>query len=170
MPSIDTYWECDRTKRSVPNYVRAVGKPAFDMAKIDSWDRLVFLGKARVIHSVQVKVFDVDRPDFWDKIQNALGGLIGALFGKVKSVVPSGQDGSLQSAATGVFGSFVDDVSSSVLKRLSNGDKVLFRGSWVNLGSLAHPGTLTMSGMGRKGEYKVVLNQSDVATLSSVGG
>ena len=165
MPSPDTYWECDKRKEKSPNYVRANNGSEFDMSStgnIDSWDRLVFLGRAQIIHSVQVKVFDVDRPDIWDKIQNALGSLIEALFGKAKSVVPKGEEGSYQSSVTGVFGSFVDDVSSSILKRLSNGEDVLFRGSWSSAGDPEPPITLTISGKGTSGPYKVVLKQSNV--------
>ena len=159
MPGTDTYWECDPGQRDEPNYVRANDEDdtfaSFDMSdnKVDPWDRLVFLGKVRMIHSIQVKVFDVDRPDFWDKFVDALGSLIGALFGKVKAGVPSGEGGSVQSAASGVFGSFIDDVSSTLLKTLSGGDKVLFRGSCV-CQDASH---MDIRGAGTAGQYDVQL-------------
>ena len=172
MPSPDTYWECDKRKQESPNYVRAANRPAFDMTgagRIDSWDRLVFLGRAQVIHSVQVKVYDVDRQDFWDKIQDALASVIAPLLGKSKSFVPAGQDGSLQSSVSGVFGSFVDDVSSSVLKRLSNGDDVLFRGSSPSRDESGLPQEPKIAGRGTKGNYEVILERSKVTIPPQTG-
>jgi hypothetical protein len=163
MPSMDTYWECDTDKKGAPNYVRASDCSANDSAcfqfksanqretGVDPWDSLVFLGKVKLVHSIQVKIFDVDRPDFWDKLQEALGGLITAVFGRAKSVIHTGEEGSLKSDVSGVFGSFVDDVTSSVLKRLSNGDRVLFRGSTACC-SQEDP---VIQGQGTKGHYSV---------------
>lgn len=168
MPSPDTYWECDTDKSGSPNYVRS-GQTlhSFDMNRIDPWDRLVFLGRAK-IHSVQVKVFDVDRQDFWDKIADALSGLIGAWFGKARALVPSGTNKSPASAASDVFGSYVDDVSSSVLKKLANGDKVLFRGSWSNAQqsedlSDDNTGPMAIEGRGTRGVYRVTMQQSSAS-------
>ena len=172
LPSMDTYWECDKGKDKAPNYVRAgegdnTPSAQFAMDKIDPWDCLVFLGKARMVHSVQVKVFDVDRVDFWDKLQNALGALMGALFGKLKTAIPSGGEYSLQSAVSGVFGGFVDDISSTVLKRLSNGDKVLFRGSCPG-SSDGSPDSMTITGAGTKGNYTIQLHTPSVSEKLSV--
>ena len=180
MPSMDTYWECDTDKDGAPNYVRASNCSTSDSARflfksanqngrgVDPWDSLVFLGKVKLVHSIQIKVFDVDRPDFWDKLQEALGGLIGAVFGRAKSVIPTGEEGSFKSDVSGVFGSFVDDVTSSILKRLSNGDRVLFRGS-TDCRSQEGP---VIQGQGTKGDYKVcfTVGGQDCSALQAAVG
>ena len=133
MPSLDTFWECDMGKKNKPNYVR--GKDAgdygqFDMndnGPIDEWDRLILHVKGKSVHSIQFKVIDVNREDAWDKVKSFLGGIIEAVIGKIKGVIPTaGISASLLSES---LGGAADDIQSFLLKKLAGGDKVLFRGS-----------------------------------------
>ena len=129
MPSLDTFWECDTSRDEKPNYVRGkdVGDYGqFNMAAIDEWDRLILHVKGKNVHSIQFKVIDVNRKDAWDKVNNFLGGIIEAVIGKIKGVIP--EDSSL-SLLSGSLGGAVDDLQSFFLKKLAGGNDVLFRGS-----------------------------------------
>ena len=140
MPSLDTFWECDRGRSDKPNYVRKLD-PAwlgdsegneddpkyvneFEMDAIDPWDRLILRVNGQSLHSIQFKVFDVDRKDGWDKVKGFIGGVIGNILGKAKAAIPELPLGFGES-----LGGATDDVKSSLLKKLSGGDKLLFRGS-----------------------------------------
>ena len=134
MPSLDTFWECDTEKKDAPNYVRKHDDadnalPQFDFGEdentIDAWDRLILMVKGKSLHSIQFKVFDVDRKDAWDKVQSVLGGIVQAFFGRIKGIIP----GNLPLSLSESMGGAVDDVQSFLLKKLAGGDKVLFRGS-----------------------------------------
>lgn len=134
MPSLDTFWECDTEKKDAPNYVRKhdvdqKALPRFDFEgdenKIDPWDRLILMLKGKSLHSIQFKVFDVDRKDAWDKVKNFLGGMVEAFFGRIKGIIP----GNLPLSLSESMGGAADDVQSFLLKKLAGGDKVLFRGS-----------------------------------------
>jgi hypothetical protein len=93
------------------------------MTKIDNWDELVLRFKADALYMMRVKVFDVDRQDFWDKFLDAVSNLIGVAIGKAKD------------AATGIpiiggtLGSVADELTSTIAKKLAGGDKVLFKGA-----------------------------------------
>lgn len=63
MPSLDTFWECDKRRADRANHVRDASDARFDMAKIDVWERLVFLVRAEAVHSIQFKVLDVNSRD-----------------------------------------------------------------------------------------------------------
>ena len=134
MPSLDTFWECDTGKNDAPNYVRKHDDnddplPRFDFEgdekRIDEWDRLILLVKGKTVHSIQFKVFDVDRKDAWDTVKNFLGGMFEAFFGKIKGIIP----GNLPLSLPESLGGAADDLQSFLLKKLAGGDKVLFRGS-----------------------------------------
>ena len=157
LPDLERWWECDPDRRDEPSYVRGpdAGEFAtFDMARIDAWDRLVILVRGDGIHSVQFKVFDIDRPDFLDRIGGALGDVAQALLGRGNERI---------TADTGVFagalGAAAADLQSALLTRLAGGAKLLFRGS----AQLGEPGPYLVSGLGEQGEYalRCVLKVSD---------
>ena len=134
MPSLDTFWECDTGKADKPNYVRGDDvKPdgnsygQFNMDAIDEWDRLILYVKGESVHSIQFKVIDVNRKDAWDKVKNFLGGIVEAVIGKIKGVIPT--ESLPASLLSGSLGGAADDVQSFLLKKLAGGDDILFRGS-----------------------------------------
>jgi hypothetical protein len=164
MPSLDTFWECDTGRENKPNYVRrkkdvkvnGVGYATFNMAEIDAWDRLIVRFKGESAHSIQFKVFDVDRKGFWEKIKGVVGPIVQALLGRAKKVIPGIPQLPEVSEA---FGSAVDDVQSWIVKKLAaGGDDVLYRGS-VALGS---DGEHTIEGKGTGGKYQIVITQGTV--------
>lgn len=149
LPDLERWWECDPDRRGEPWYVRGpdAGEFAtFDMTAIDAWDRLVILVRGDGIHSVQFKVFDIDRPDFMDRIGGALGDVAEALLGRGRERV---------TADTGVFagalGAASADLQSALLTRLAGGEKLLFRGAV----ELDQPGEYIVSGLGEHGEYAI---------------
>lgn len=150
MPGFDTWWECDLKKRSQPRYVRLSDRAAFNMKKIDDWERLVLLARADTLHSLQVKVFDVDRPGFWDNLGNAFGRLVQTVLGQAGGALP------VPELAKEGFGTLEEDLRSTVAKRLAGGDKLLFRGSKV----LKKSGDFSVRGAGIDGEYVVSFNLS----------
>ena len=120
LPGLDSFWECDKTRSHEVNYVRGKDEGnwgCIDMKRIDAWDRLIFMLPATKLHSIQFKVFDVNREDGWDKIKNALTSITSALFEESKKIMP------------GVFGGATDDVKSFLLKKWAGGDSILFKGS-----------------------------------------
>ena len=153
MPSLDTFWECDTTQKDEPNYVRGEDvSPGpcdstytygqFNMCAIDDWDKLILCVKGQSLHSIQFKVFDVDRKDAWDNVQNFLEGIVGAVIGKVKGTIPES------------LGGAADDLKSFLLKKLAGGDKVLFRKSEKLEGKTCKK--CEVKGQGIKGKYKIV--------------
>lgn len=86
LPGLDVYWECDPKRRTDPAYYRVAGKPEIDFAAIDPWDRLILHMQAEAIHSMQIKVFDVDRRDAWDFVQQLLGDLVGFVLRRGRDV------------------------------------------------------------------------------------
>jgi hypothetical protein len=120
LPGLDSFWECDKTRSHDVHYVRGKDEGNWgcvDMKRVDPWDKLIFMLPAIKLHSIQLKVFDVDRVDGWDKIKNALTSITSALFEESKKIVP------------GIFGGATDDVKSFLLKKWAGGDSILFKGS-----------------------------------------
>jgi len=151
MPDLERHWECDQGRSQDPLYVRGEDTGSFgtfDMSKIDAWDRLVMLVRADAIHSVQLKVFDIDRPNFFDRLGDAMGDVIRTILGRGR--------GGLDDSA-GVFadalGNASADVESALLTRLAGGDRLLFRGS----ASLDGLGDYRIAGRGDAGEYGIGL-------------
>lgn len=147
LPDLERWWECDRDRHGEPSYVRGpdVGESStFDMAALDAWDRLVILVRGDGIHSLQVKVFDIDRPDFFDRVGDRLGDVVGSLVGR-------GRDRVQREAGVfaGALGSASADIESALLVRLAGGDRLLFRGAT----ELSAPGEYVISGRGEKGSY-----------------
>ena len=146
LPGFDTWWECDRDKKAHPHYVRDQGN-GIDMSRIDGWERLVLLTRADSLHSVQVKVFDVDRPGGWDAVREGFAALSQAVFGRA----PRELD--LPNVAAAGFGAVDEDLRSTLVKRLAGGDRLLFRGS----APLGDPGMVEIGGRGVAGDYAVRL-------------
>lgn len=149
LPDLERFWECDPDREGEPGYVRGTndGKQArFDMAQIDAWDRLVVLVRGDGIHSVQFKVFDIDRPDFFDRIGGALGDVVGSVLGRGRERLDD-EAGVL----AGALGNASADLQSALLTRLAGGDRLLFRGSI----ELAAPGEYVIAGRGEKGDYEI---------------
>ncbi len=161
MPSMDTFWECDKSRKDKPNFVRGQDVEnfgTFNMNKIDDWDRLILLLRGAKLHSIQFKVFDVNRIDAWDKIKDVVGAIVQALIGKLKGMIPG------LPALPGVsdsLGSAVDDLESWLIKKLSGGgDKILFRGSKTLKGN-GNP-SYVIQGNGSRGEYKITFKVESV--------
>ena len=154
LPDLERLWECNPDRPKDPQFVRGEEDGAFaslDMARVDDWDRLVMLVRADAVHSVQVKVFDIDRPNFFDRLGDALGDVVRSILGRGRAGLPS---------AAGVFaealGNASDDIESALLTRLAGGDRLLFRAS----ARLEATGDYWLTGFGEAGEYEVRLSLS----------
>ena len=147
MPGFDSWWECDRKKARHPHYVRAADRPALDMDRIDAWERLVLLTRADSLHSLQVKVFDVDRPDAWDTLRDAFSRIAQSVLGRAPQVLE------IPELYTDAFGAVDEDLRSTIAKRLAGGDRLLFRGS----APLGAPGVVSVAGSGVGGDYAITL-------------
>ena len=165
MPSLDTFWECDTGRSDKPNYVRGDGEEElrlvegstsrcsrFEMNAIDDWDTLILLVRGKSIHSIQFKVFDVDRKDAWDKIKDFLTGIVEAVIGKIRGAIPENLPLHLPES----LGGAADDLQSFLLKKIAGGDAVLFRGS-RRLTELSdgESAQLTVHGRGTRGTYMI---------------
>lgn len=152
MPSLDTFWECDKGRSDKPNYVRDRDTSCFDMDQIDAWDHLAIRLTCKKVDSMQVKVIDVDRVDVFDKLKEAMQGVlqvaIGTLRTRIASSNPIGVD--LPASTRQSLGSAADDVEALVLKKLAGGNDVLFRGS-----AIPEHNTVTITGKGTKGTYTI---------------
>ena len=161
MPSLDTFWECDTRRSDRPNYVRgndAEGEGdspgRFDMQAIDDWDRLVLLVKGQSVHSLQCKVFDVNRRDAWDKVKDFLKGVVEAVLGRVKGFVSPDAPVLVSES----LGAAADDLQSFLLKKLAGGDDVLFRGSTAvrePTDGGSGPALQHVEGRGTRGAYRI---------------
>jgi len=98
------------------------------------------------LHSVQFKVFDVNRPDVWDRLKEALGGIVRTLIGRAREAVARKEE-----LFSDSFGSAASDLESALIKRLAGGEKVLFRGSTRLEGS----GPYAIIGVGTGGDYEL---------------
>ena len=170
MPSLDTFWECDTGREDRPNYVRYSKDNGcysqFNMCDkdiIDDWDRLILLVRGKSLHSIQFKVIDVDRKDAWDKVKNTLGGMVGAVIGKITGVVSEKLPLSLPES----LGGAADDVHSFLLKKLAGGDKVLFRGSHKFKCTDKEP---CISGDGTEGKYKIGFSLEEIKEKDCING
>jgi hypothetical protein len=149
LPGLDRWWECDPDERDGLDYVRGHdegGQASLDIARIDDWDRLVLLVRGDAIHSVQFRVFDVNRTGALDRIRRGVGDVVGTLVGRARHALPD---------VAGVFsdslGSAATDLESALLARLAGGERLLFRGS----APLPGPGDYVVSGAGEAGPYRI---------------
>ena len=156
-PGIDTFWEADTRKENKPNFCRLKKEPKntknsdewdnrIGIEELDEWDKEIVTVQSKGIHSVRAKVFDVDRPDFWDSVKDFAGQLIQALIGAGKKTLQGMVPDKFDEPVGGTF----DEVSSYVVKKLAGGgDKVLFQGS----GKLNKENAITIKGIGSSGQY-----------------
>ena len=149
LPGLDRWWECDRDRTESLDFVRGADEGRFatlDMTAVDEWDRLILLVRGDAIHSIQFKVFDVDRPGALDRIRRGLGEVLGALIGRARSSLPD---------VAGVFsdslGSAATDLESALITRVAGADRLLYRGS----ARIPEPGDYVVEGDGEKGPYRI---------------
>ena len=91
------------------------------MKAVGKWDSLIFVVKGLRLHSIQFKVFDVNRPDVWDKISGLIKGLFAMGVGVATANIPS-------AIAPPVQG-LTDDLRLAVMNKITSDDKLLFRQS-----------------------------------------
>jgi hypothetical protein len=136
-PGLDTYWECEKKNSSSPFYVRAKNTPEFEMNNIDLWDRLIFTVRANDLHSLQLKVIDIEKTGgLLDKIKDYANSLISSLVGVVKPMV-TGTVPQKVSFVKDTLGEAVTDVESLALSTLSGmkgKDSLLFKSSLTKVG------------------------------------
>ncbi len=149
LPGLDRWWECDPERKDGVDYARGPDdgpSGTLDMSAIDDWDRLVLLVRGDAIHSIQFKVFDVNRPDTLDRVRKGLGDVLGTLVGRARGALPD---------VAGVFsdslGSAATDLESALITRLAGADRLLFRGS----ARLTEPGEYLIAGDGERGAYRI---------------
>ena len=149
LPGLDRWWECDPERSDRQEYARGVAEGdsvLLDMDSVDDWDRLILLVRGDAIHSIQFKVFDVNRPGTLDRIRKGLGDVVGSLLGRARSGLPD---------VAGVFsdslGSAATDLESALITRLAGADRLLFRGS----ARLPEPGEYVVEGRGEGGAYRI---------------
>lgn len=154
LPGLDTYWECEKEHKGEASYVRSDDAPKIDMGKIDEWDKLIALLQAKELHSLQVKVFDIEKTGgFLDKLKEYSGMVVQALIGKAATAataaVPAPPD-----FIKGAFGAASHDVEAFALSQLAGirgQDSLLFKKSEIGLALGSH----NLRGEGTKGTYEV---------------
>lgn len=156
LPGLDSWWECDPGRKDRLEYVRGdhSGKRVrLDMARVDDWQRLILLVRGDGVHSIQLRVFDVNRSDPWDRMKAAVTDIIPPLLGRGQVAVPD-----LEGIFTDSLGSAAADLESFALARLAGGDSLLFRGST----SLVAPGGFEILGGGVSGNYRISFDLNEM--------
>lgn len=161
-PGLDTYWECEKANKNSPFFVRADDlSPRFDMVKIDFWDAMIIRLRAKSIHSVQMRVIDIEKTGgLLDKIKDYANTLISSFLGVVKTKVTGAVPGPI-SFTKDTLGEAVSDVESLALSTLSGmkgKDSLLFKWARKAADLPTVTGPLSISGKGLQGTYKVDLN------------
>ena len=154
LPGLDTYWECEKEHKGEASYVRDDNASQIDMGKIDGWDKLIILLQAKELHSMQVKVFDIEKTGgFLDKLKEYSGMVVEALIGKAipaaTGAIPTPPD-----FIKGALGAATHDVEAFALAQLAGiraQNSLLFKKSELGL----HPGPVSLRGEGTKGLYEV---------------
>jgi hypothetical protein len=161
MPGLDTFWECDKDRAREPNFVRGADEgrelSTIDMTRVDDWERLILLVKAERIHSVQVVAFDVNREDVWNRLKDVVGQIVRVVLGSSKTLLGQVPDRISDYVGANALGTAADDLESHILKRLANGDRILYRGA-----AMAQAGTLEIAGRGTGGKYRVRVEVREV--------
>ncbi|MCH8268814.1 MAG: hypothetical protein IH846_14980 [Acidobacteria bacterium] len=124
---------------------------------VGDWDSLILRFKGKNVHSIQIKVFDVNREGAWEKIKEIATPIIQAVIGKARALIPSAIPGAV-AFLTDSLGNAAEDVEAFALKKLAGGgDKVLFRGATVLTIPAAggEPSHNEIRGPGTKGEYTI---------------
>ena len=157
LPGLVTCWECEKDHKGEASFVRNGDASEMDMNKIDSWDKLIVMLNAKSLHSMQVKVFDIEKTGgFLDKLKEYSGMVVQALIGTAvktaKDAVPA-PPGIL----TGAYGAATHDVEAFALAQLAGvraQDSLLFKKSTNDM----TPGNKSLIGDGTKGKYEVGLS------------
>ena len=160
-PGLDTYWECEKSDRSSPFFVRMDDlSPRFDMNKIDFWEALIIRLRAKSIHSLQIKVIDIEKTGgLLDKIKDYAGSLISSFLGFVKPKITGAVPGPI-SFAKDTLGEAVSDVESLTLSTLSGmkgKNSLLFKASRRSTELPNASGPIVIEGKGHQGDYKINL-------------
>ncbi len=149
LPGLDRWWECDPDRADSLEYARGPDEGEFatlDMSAVDDWDRLILLVRGDSIHSIQFKVFDVNRPGSLDRIRRGLGEVLGALIGRARDRLPE-----VAELASDSLGSAATDLESALITEVAGADRLLFRGS----ARIPEPGDYTVAGVGEDGAYRI---------------
>lgn len=156
LPGLDTYWECEKEKEGEASFVRHKTLPKIDIDKIDEWDRLIVLLKAKELHSLQIKVFDIEKSGgFLDRIKEYAGMIVEALVGKATTVATGGIPA--PDFAKDAFGAAVHDVETFALAQLAGvkqQNSLIFKRSEKSFPA-APGGAFKIKGAGTKGDYEV---------------
>jgi len=156
LPGLDSYWECEKEHKGEASYVRDDNSSQIDMNKVDEWDKLIVMLQAKELHSLQIRVFDIEKSGgFLDKLKEYSGMVVEALIGKAvtaaKDAVPGPPD-----FVKGAFGTATHDVEAFALAQLAGirgQDSLLFKKS-KNKGELTAQSVI-LRGEGTKGLYEV---------------
>ena len=116
------------------------------MSVIDDWDRLILLVRGDAIHSIQFKVFDVNRPGTLDRIRQGVGEVLGSLMGRARNSLPD-----VAGVLSDSLGSAATDLESALITRVAGADRLLFRGS----ARIPEPGDYVVEGKGERGTYRI---------------
>ena len=122
MPGLDSFWECDPGRRRKPNYVRGLVKDGyvnFDMKAVGEWDRLIFLVKGVRLHSIQFRVFDVNREDVGERLSGLIKGVFAMGAGVATGNIPS----TLAAPVRGL----TNDLRVAAMNEITSEDDLLFR-------------------------------------------
>ena len=122
LPGLDTYWECANGKGGNPIYVRGPvedGYVNFDMEAVGEWDSLIFVVKGIRLDSIQFKVFDVNRPDIFEKLTGVITGLFAMGAKAVIGIIPPALAPPMQG--------LTDDLRLAVMNEITREDDLLFR-------------------------------------------
>lgn len=161
LPGLDTYWECEKGHRDKPNFVRPDDlSPRFDMKRIDIWDRLIIRLRAKDLHSLQIKVIDVEKGGgLLDKVKEYAGPLLQSYLGVVRPQAAR-IIGEAPAFTQGVLGDAASDVEALALAKLAGMKGVeflLFKGGMRREDMPPEGGDFTVEGRGHKGEYRIGL-------------
>jgi len=161
LPGLDTYWECEKAHHGEANFVRDAHLSKLDMARIDDWDQLFFLLKATSLHSIQVRVIDIEKEGgFLDKIKEYAGSIVEALVGSAKTAALGAVPGPI-AFVKDAFGTAVDDVEAFGLSQLAGAkrqDALVFKSSAIKIPQFTAGGAIRLAGPGTKGNYTLDLN------------
>ena len=159
MPSLDTFWECDKGKRDEFNYVRDEDSSRLDMERVDDWDRLVLRVSCKSLHSIQLTVIDVNRKDAWEKVKSVLGVISQVVFSTehVKATIGLPKSGTSTGLKPESLGSAGSDIKTFTLRKLAGGKDILFRGS-----SKIERNKIEIAGRGKNGRYAAEFTVSNI--------